>query len=156
MLWEPFNVAVPSHRAVGSLETNCQCKNENLSCGGLACIFVCRRFERLNWAASFWSSQCIHTGLNIVTLTGIAAQFPISRRSSLRCCQYCGGVHCDVANITECSKHRCLQRITHILGLKCSLPYWQQLPIARKRRGQSCVHLWQFISKTAVQGSANL
>jgi hypothetical protein len=28
-------------------------------------------------------------------------QFPIARRSSLRRCQYCGGVHCAIANIAE-------------------------------------------------------
>ncbi len=130
MLWEPCNVAAPSHRAVGSLETNCQCWNENLSRGGISGIFVCRLFEMMNSASSFWCASVfalVSTSLQASSLSfqyhgevhcavaNIAEEFiallPISRRSSLRCCHYHGVFKAPLP--TENSTH-----------------YWQQLPIA--------------------------
>ncbi len=89
MLWQPFNGAAPSHRAVGSLETNCQCGNENSSCGGIACIFVCRLFERNSAPHSLCRAA-----------SGFALVSTLHQASSCSF-QYRGGVHCAVANIAE-------------------------------------------------------
>ncbi len=101
---------------------------------GLDSIFVCRHFQRLNWASLFslLSRQCIRTNFNITTgiqyqggvhcaVANIVEEFiaplPISRKSPLHCNQYPGALIAPLPTMNN-----------NILGFKSSLGYLQQLP----------------------------
>jgi hypothetical protein len=84
----PLKITATPRTAVGYLETNCQCANENSSHRRMDTRHFC--LSAFSMAELSFPILCVSppAGLNIAT--GIITIF-----------QYCGGFHCAVANITK-------------------------------------------------------